>query len=337
MAGVAERVMPVWFALRVLVRIELGGAQQAAEPAMELEWFEDFLSVARTGSFSRSAEERSLTQPAFSRRIRALELALGVTLIDRSSYPTRLTPAGRLFRDTAADALRLVYAVRDELRGAASAPRDFLSFSAMHSIAVAFFPHWLRRLEPTLGPLNSRVTADNMHNCVQQLIDGNCDFLLCYAHPAMPIVLEPDRYPYRVLGQDRLIPVAAGVSGGKARFRLPGSEATPLPYLGYAAGSFLRRAVDHVLERNDPRPALQLRHENALADALKAMAMAGHGVAWLPESLAEPDLERRRLVLAGGPDWALPLEVRLYKAAATTRPEAATLWSFLEPDYASLA
>lgn len=34
---------------------------------MDDKWLEDFLSVARTGSFSRSAAERHITQPAFSR------------------------------------------------------------------------------------------------------------------------------------------------------------------------------------------------------------------------------------------------------------------------------
>ncbi|MCB2102451.1 MAG: LysR family transcriptional regulator, partial [Rhodobacterales bacterium] len=37
---------------------------------MELSWLEDFVALAETGSFSRAAERRNLTQPAFSRRIR---------------------------------------------------------------------------------------------------------------------------------------------------------------------------------------------------------------------------------------------------------------------------
>ncbi len=57
---------------------------------MEGKWLEDFLSVARTGSFSRSAAERHITQSAFSRRIKSLEQWAGAALIDRSSYPTRL-------------------------------------------------------------------------------------------------------------------------------------------------------------------------------------------------------------------------------------------------------
>src|SRR5574337_230523 len=70
---------------------------------MELKWLEDFLSLAETGSFSRSAEQRHVTQPAFSRRIRALESWLGVALIDRSTYPTTLTPAGEAFKSSATD------------------------------------------------------------------------------------------------------------------------------------------------------------------------------------------------------------------------------------------
>jgi len=68
---------------------------------MDLKWLEDFVSSANTGSFSRSAAQRNVTQPAFSRRIPALEMWFGVDLIDHSTYPTTLTEAGRLFRATA--------------------------------------------------------------------------------------------------------------------------------------------------------------------------------------------------------------------------------------------
>ncbi|RZI92009.1 MAG: LysR family transcriptional regulator, partial [Variovorax sp.] len=62
---------------------------------METKWLEDFVSLAETRSFSRSAQLRHVTQPAFSRRIQALEGWAGTDLVDRTSYPTRLTPAGQ--------------------------------------------------------------------------------------------------------------------------------------------------------------------------------------------------------------------------------------------------
>ena len=65
---------------------------------MDMKWVEDFLCLADTRSFSRSASERHSSQPAFSRRIRSLETWLGTTLVDRSCNPPTLTPAGHVFR-----------------------------------------------------------------------------------------------------------------------------------------------------------------------------------------------------------------------------------------------
>ena len=56
---------------------------------MELKWLEDFLSVADTRSFSKSAEERHTPQSTLSRRIKLLEEWLGVAVNDRSSFPVR--------------------------------------------------------------------------------------------------------------------------------------------------------------------------------------------------------------------------------------------------------
>ena len=64
---------------------------------MDTKWLEDFVSLAETRSFSRSAQLRHVTQSAFSRRIQSLEAWAGVELVDRSAYPTRLTPAGATF------------------------------------------------------------------------------------------------------------------------------------------------------------------------------------------------------------------------------------------------
>src|SRR5690606_11564610 len=56
-------------------------------PTMETKWLEDFVSLAETRSYSRSAQLRHVTQPAFSRRIQSLEAWAGTDLVDRSSYP----------------------------------------------------------------------------------------------------------------------------------------------------------------------------------------------------------------------------------------------------------
>ena len=110
---------------------------------MDIKWLEDFLSVARTGNFSQSASERNVTQSAFSRRIKSLEQWVGVALIDRSSYPTRLTPAGEKFREAAREASSSLSTVRQELRNGTHANRKLLRIAVQHSLASQFLVQWL--------------------------------------------------------------------------------------------------------------------------------------------------------------------------------------------------
>jgi DNA-binding transcriptional LysR family regulator len=79
---------------------------------MTLVQLRHLLSLARTGSFSKSAGALFITQPALSRSIRALETELGQPLFDRISRHSELTPFGR---DALERARELVLAA-DELR-----------------------------------------------------------------------------------------------------------------------------------------------------------------------------------------------------------------------------
>ncbi len=59
---------------------------------------EYFLTVVRSGGFTRASEELFVTQPTVSRQISTLEAELGIPLFDRSTKKTAvLTPAGVLF------------------------------------------------------------------------------------------------------------------------------------------------------------------------------------------------------------------------------------------------
>ena len=69
---------------------------------MDLDWLKDFLTLAEQKTFSRAADVRNVTQPAFSRRIRALEDWTGTPLFVRGAQGTTLTtlhanPAGWTF------------------------------------------------------------------------------------------------------------------------------------------------------------------------------------------------------------------------------------------------
>ncbi|MES2957347.1 MAG: LysR substrate-binding domain-containing protein [Pseudomonadota bacterium] len=301
---------------------------------MDTKWLEDFVSLAETRSFSRSAQLRHVTQPAFSRRIQALEAWAGVDLVDRSIYPTRLTPAGETFHAQALEMLGAMQTTRNLMRSHQASGSDMVDFAVPHTLAFAFFPHWLLELRSSFPDLKSRLIALNVHDAVLRLTEGHCDLLIAYHHASQPLQLASERYEMLSLGQETLAPYARADSEGRPLFRLPGSAAARLPFLSYAAGAYMARLVEQIVKHASQAPQLELVYETDMAESLKAMALEGHGLAFLPASSVRKDVRARRLVSAGeGAGWELTMEVRIYRerpeVARVVKPGAAALWEHL--------
>ncbi|MBI2311728.1 MAG: LysR family transcriptional regulator [Betaproteobacteria bacterium] len=296
---------------------------------MEIKWLEDFLSLAETGSFSRSAEERHVTQPAFSRRIKALEAWLGVELVDRSAYPATLTPAGIAFREAAKEMLHDLYETRATLRGQQPLPDNTVQFAVAHTLSITYFPKWLKQLEQEFNPVISRVVATNVHDGVTALVEGGCDLLLAYHHPHLPLQLDESRFAFVPLGAERVLPYSACDRDGNPLFRLPGKTGRPVPFLAYAAGAFLAHVVEMILQNAPERYSLQRCFETHMSEALKAMVVEGHGLAWLPESSVTREVASRRLACAGSEAWSAQLDIRIYRALDNRKPAVEKLWTFV--------
>ena len=303
---------------------------------METKWLEDFVSLAETHSFSRSAQLRHVTQPAFSRRIQALEAWAGTDLVDRSSYPTRLTPAGETLHGQALEMLQALQSTRAMLRGHSAAGQDVIEFAVPHTLAFTFFPAWVSSLREKFGPIKSRLIALNVHDAVMRLVEGGCDLLIAYHHPSQPLQLDTDRYQMVTLGEEVLSPYSRADAQGQPLFRMPGTPAQPLPYLGYAPGAYLGRVTDLILKQAGTAIHLDRVYETDMAEGLKVMALEGHGVAFLPHSAVRKELRSKKLVSAA-PDMGgleMTMDVRVYreKPVGATAPKgiAQALWTYLQ-------
>jgi DNA-binding transcriptional LysR family regulator len=60
---------------------------------------------------------------------------------------------------------------------------------------------------------------------------------------------------------------------------------------------------------------------------LKTMALEGRGITWLPRQLMEDELSQGRLLNSGGPEWQIPLEIRLYRQPADMAAVAESVWA----------
>ncbi len=294
---------------------------------MNLSWLDDFQALADSGNFSRAAESRHMTQPAFSRRIRALEAWLGTPLFDRSGHPVTLTDAGQWLRGTSRQVLERVARLPEEARAVADGSAATLRFAATHALSLSFLPGWLRGLEARVAVGAVEIISDVATRCETLLEQGRVQFLLCHAHDEVPARLNPADFDAVDVGTDRLLPVSAPDSRGRPQHKLsaPGARSGRVPLLAYGTESGLGRAVRAL--HGASLAGADVVVTAHLATVLRSLALEGRGLAFLPASLIAADLEAGHLVPAGSAAWEIALKLRLYRRRGPLSDRAEAFWA----------
>jgi DNA-binding transcriptional LysR family regulator len=293
---------------------------------MDLTWLEDFLVLAEQKNFSRAAEARNVSQPAFSRRIRALEDWIGTPLFVRGAQGANLTRAGLHFQPLAADLMRNLHRARRDTRAVGERETGSLSIAATHALSFTFFPSWIRRHMrfEALGTLS--LISDSMEACEQIMLGGEVHFLLCHYHADVPTRFDDSRFESICVGQDLLVPVCAPDPEGRPLWPLPGTTEKPVRLLAYSPASGLGRSLAAHRSGNTEASRQESVFISHLAATLMTMAREGHGVAWLPLGLAEEDLKLSRLMRAGPESFDIPVEIRLFRSPDCRNHAADELW-----------
>ena len=297
---------------------------------MDLDWFKDLSALAQTGNFSRAAQRSHISQSAFSRRIKALETWVGATLVLRSSHPVTLTTAGRQLLEAGIQAIDRIESERAQIRESLEQPETYVvTFGAQHSIGWRFFPAWLQAFESAYGPIISRLRADNLPNCMMDLEGGEVDFVIAYHSTQASRAAPRPTFESVVIGQDSIIPVCKPTSQGRAMFAIDNSMESSIPYLRFGPTAAIGRHVDLLLEQERLAVRLTTVYENSMAGALRIRARDGLGVAWLPKSLVDPDLDAGVLIRAGSEKWTIDVEIKMHVLLKNRNQLIRKMWSFL--------
>lgn len=289
---------------------------------METKWLEDFITLAQTRNFSKAASLRCVTQPAFSRRIQALESWLGCELIDRGAYPTRLSSQGEVFYEQAISMLEQMRQARNIVRGStALGAVKVIRIAVPHTLAFSKIPGWIEKLKQSLKPyapsLSFQLSARNMHDAVLDFTNGGSDFLVCYNHMREPIELDPQKYEVKTLGHEDFLPFSkAGLDGHPLYDFTPSLANKPLPVLAFARHAYLSRMADIALESGPPF-LREIIFETDMSECLKALCEKGLGVAWLPASAVQA-AESTQLMELKSP-YQTRMEVRLIRRISENR------------------
>lgn len=294
---------------------------------MDMLIFRDLDRLRQTGNFSQAAALANLSQPAFSRRIKALEAWVGATLVDRTYQPVKLTEAGSQMLEAGLQALSRIESERSQILEAQSLPDKYVvTFAAQHSIGWQFYPAWLQSLEEAYGPIISRLRADDLPDCLRDLKQGAVDFVIAYA---LATTHQSNSFDSLAIGDDQLIPVCRPNGDGSPMFAFEDVD-VKMPFLRFGNAAPLGGLLEPLFARHNIGERLTIVYENTMAGALRIRAQAGDGVAWLPESLVRPDLESGILVRTGRADWSVDLSIRLLRMREHSNRVTRAIWSFLE-------
>jgi len=296
---------------------------------MKIGWFEDFLTLADEGNFSRAAQQRNTAQPAFSRRIKSFEDWAGAPLFDRESHPIQLTEAGHLMRPVAEDVLRQVNQGQERVRQSIAGAKT-LKFASTHTVSILFFPEWFHSIRGVPEETGLSLQADHMDPCAKFLIHGDCHFMLCLSNADVDLGFNQDKYASKIVGKDFLVPVSAATADGKPVYALPGSPGNLIPHLVYSEPSALGQTVKAMLERRDGPNYLKRHSESPAAINLKSLAEENHGVAWIANMRLNRGRDQRPLVPAGDDSWNIPVDIRIFKANGNLPAIAENFWEMIE-------
>lgn len=299
----------------------------------QLKLLEDFVTLARAGSFVRAAEQRHVTHPAFGRRIRALEAWVGTPLVDRSSLPITLTPEGQVFYNTANQVLEQLNRVRRQLQASDQAGQGSLRIATGRSLARTLVTDWVSRLQKgSHAPLSAHVPIDistgMMADMAKMLAQGKTDFLCCYEHPALSIELLAEQVTYMTIATDKLVPTCQRRKNGTPLYELNADSGRSIPLISYSGGLAMARILGDKLH-HFPYPLVSTVRCDSLDTAMGSV-LKGMGVAWLPLSMIANECRRGTLVQLGGKGDEIAFEVRLYRSRAPLSDLAESVWAFTQ-------
>ena len=255
------------------------------DPPLDLQDLRAFCAVADLGSITGAARSLGEAKGSVSRRLTRLETRLGVALLQRSPRLVQITDEGLAFRDRLRRALALIDEAHASVRHVGKEPKGRLRITAPVDLAL-------------------RVLAPIVSDFCRQHREVRIEMLMTEAHldfdtHRIDVALRAARRP---LGSSSL--VARPLAKTRGRF-----FAAPLYVSLHGAPRTVAELASHrVLLAGPARLTLQ-RDRDARAKAvdltpfvaandfafIRELALAGTGVALLPELLAAADVRAGRL------------------------------------------
>lgn len=246
-----------------------------------------FCRVVETGGFSRAGELVGLSQPAVTRQVAALESDIGAPLLDRSSRQFRLTPVGELVYERGRRLAAGVEELRDAVSDLVHHDRGRVAVGFVTSVGLRLLPPVLSEFARLYPSVRVSLKAGRTSDTLERVLQGEVD---------MAIMTTPVTHPRLrsiPLQKDPVLLVCSPERKRTLPDPLPLEELSRIEMISFQKPSRFRTFVDSILEQHGIYPNVTMEFDSH--EAVKMMVRIGFGVAMVPQSAVEDDLESGRL------------------------------------------
>lgn len=251
-----------------------------------------FLTLANTGSFTRTGKDLFLTQSAISHAIKALEEDVGCRLFDRVGKSVALTPAGEQLLHHAKGILNEMTQARAALEHLGKWGRTHLRLATSEAACEALLPNVLTQHKEQFPQCQMTVSSADVSEAIELLHNGHADLVLSLEPgPEAGVEFVP------VFSDDLQFLVSARHPWAVAQ-QVGREEIPTQPYILYSRSSYTSRLVEGYF-RHEEMTLLKMMEVGSMS-AICEMVSRGLGVSILAPWVA-------RDAIAAGTLVALPL------------------------------
>ncbi len=278
-----------------------------------------FYVVARRGSFSQAAEELRVSQSAISVQIKQFEASLGHTLFNRVKAGVELTESGEVVFQYAEKIFSDVEKVRSDLEAMEHDLTGTISIGTVNSIGIYFLPEVLKEFNEEYPQVKVGIIFKSPAELVAGVRGGKIDFAILTSNRRYAGLTSVP------IQKNKMFLVAPPDHPLAAQEQIALADLEKYPFLGFEEGMETRAMMDALFRRMSL--SIEYVVESSNVATIKHMAMAGLGLAILPETAVGPEIRQGLLVRPAVPSLYMVQEITAYHK--TSRPLTPTKSEFL--------
>ena len=239
-----------------------------------------FLAVCRNMSFTKAADELSITQPAVSQHIKYLEDMYNTRLFSFNGKKMSITNEGRVLLNAATTMLHDSIHLRETL-SAIKGEKNKLSFGATLTVGEYIVPYHMDKIIEKFGAEDINIKIANTNELLEDINSGSVDFALVEGY------FEKSEYDYLTYSSEPYIAVA-GVKLSEQSIE----ELLNYRIIVREEGSGTRAIFENVLSAHNLKVddfAGKLEINNI--GAIKSLVAKGTGISFIYKRAVEKELK----------------------------------------------